>query len=38
MCGGGNCREGEGSKAEIIWICNKKRLRKAGQRYYGMER
>jgi hypothetical protein len=38
MWGGRHCREGEGSKVEMIWTCNKKRWKKAGQRYYGMKR
>ena len=29
VCGGRHCREAEGSKAEIVWTCNKKRRRKS---------
>ena len=36
--GGRHCREGEESKVEMIWRSNKKRLGRAGQRYYGMKR
>ena len=38
MCYDRHYREGERSKVEIVWTCNKKRLRKYGQRHYGMKR
>ena len=28
---GRQCREGEGSKVEMIWTCNKKRLKRVGR-------
>jgi hypothetical protein len=37
MWGGRHCREGKGSKVEMVWTRNKKRLRRAGQRHYGMK-
>ena len=37
MWGGRHCREGEGSKVEMVWICDKKIGRRTGQRH-GMKR
>jgi hypothetical protein len=36
MWGGRHCREGEGSKAEMIWTHNKKRWRRTGRKHYGI--
>ena len=38
MWGGRYCREGEGSKVEMVWICDKKMRMRAGQVHYGMKR
>jgi hypothetical protein len=38
MWGGRHCREGEGSKVDMVWTCDKKIGRRAGQRYYRMKR
>ena len=37
MWSGRHCREDEGSKVEMVWTRDKKRLRRAGQGHYGME-
>ena len=33
-----HCRKDKRDKAEMLWTRNKKRCRRAGQKYYGMKR
>ncbi len=37
MWGGRHCREDEGCLVKMVWIRNKKEMRTAGQRHYGMK-